>query len=233
LASTAGSLFHTVLAGKDFFMNKSFDQMGRVFGKLSLVACFVAVVVAGSGCASPEKSDFLTGSPLMHQGKYVHSFWSDGKIDRQTLSKIYVEPVDISRIKDYSDLTASAAGIELKKGVVWRISAQTGWVTVETPELATTRMSLAITYFTLGSPNARAWGSQFGAGHAIVQIDGKVTDATTGKEIACFEDRQRNSGGIGWADVVDSTGDAGPAMVRRMLESISGNFVKELSESAR
>ena len=122
------------------------------------------------------------------------------------------------------------ASNELRQAIAFAIRARTSWGTVEQPDSATAKISLAITYLTPGSVAGRFWAAELGAGHAIVQVDGKVIDAVTGKEIACFEDRQRDSGAIGFEDL---GGDAGPRMVKRMLESISVNFVKELSESAK
>jgi hypothetical protein len=195
----------------------------------STIGCLIAIAFVCFGCATPEKSNFLTGDEPMQHGKYVNSYWSAGEIDKQIFSKIYIEPIDVSRIKNYPEVPTMVASNELRQAIAFAIRARTSWQTVEQPDLASAKISLAITYLTPGSAAGRMWAAELGAGHAIVQVDGKVSDVT-GKEIASFEDRQRDSGAIGFEDL---GGDAGPRMVKRMLESISLNFVKELSESAK
>jgi hypothetical protein len=85
---------------------------------------------------------------------------------------------------------------------------------------------MAITYLTPGNATARILAAELGAGHAFVQVEGKLTDAKTGEEIARFADRRRDSGSIGFEDV---GGDAGPRLVERLLKGISADVVKELS----
>ena len=67
-------------------------------------------------------------------------------------------------------------------------------------------------------------------GHAIVQVEGKLIDSSSGKEVACFMDRRRDSGTIG---IEDLAGDAGPNLVKRMLEKIASDLAKELSASLK
>jgi hypothetical protein len=47
------------------------------------------------------------------------------------------------------------------------------------------------------------------------------------KEPAFFTDRRRDSGAIGFEDLL---GDAGPKLVKRMLDGIATDVVKELSD---
>ena len=74
------------------------------FQKASLVGCLIVTVLISFGCATPQKSNFLTGNEPMQRGKYVNSYWSVDKIDKQIFSKIYVEPIDISRIQNYPEI---------------------------------------------------------------------------------------------------------------------------------
>jgi len=186
--------------------------------------------LALAGCATgPEKSGFLTGHQPTRQGRYMQKYWVAEKIPAQTFSRIYVEPVDVTRIQDAPGISALSVSNFLQSTVVWQIPRQAGWNIVEAPETATAKLALAITYMTPGSVSGRAWAAELGAGHAFVQVDGRLTDTASGAEIACFSDRRRDSGSIGFEDF---GGNAGPRLVRRMLETVSSDFLKETAASA-
>lgn len=187
-----------------------------------------AAFILLTGCATPQKSGFLTGNEPMHQGHYLRDFWSAGQIPKHMLSQIYIEPIDVTRIQDAPDMSVSVASNFLAGTIVFQIRAKTGWVVVEHPDAATAKIALAITYMTPGSTVKRALAAELGAGHAYVQVDGKLIDASTGKDIAVFSDRRSDSGSAGFEDL---GGDAGPRLVRRMMESICVDFVKELAET--
>lgn len=202
--------------------------MGGAWG---LVLSLGTMIVLGTGCTtSAVKSDFLSGNAPMHSGKYVENYWSAGDLTRQSLSRIYVEPIDRSRIQDAPNLAAKTTSEYLEFAINFDIRNLGGWTNADQPEAATARLALAITYFTPGSAAGRMWAAEFGAGHAIIQIEGKLTEATTGKSIACFADRRRDSAAIGFEDL---GGDAGPRLIKRMVEAIARDFVKELSASAK
>src|ERR1700761_8985907 len=76
-----------------------------------------------AGCATPVKSDFLTGNQPMKQGRYVAQFWAAENIPAQTFSRMYVEPVDVTRIKDADGITVSSISNFLQTTVSWQISS--------------------------------------------------------------------------------------------------------------
>jgi hypothetical protein len=193
-----------------------------------LVLCLALPVLFVAGCEShPQTSGFLNDSEKMTRGQFVEYWWAAGKIDRQTLAKIYIEPVDVTRIHDYPEISTAYASNFLAKTVAYRIPATTSYKIADQPSDATARLSLAITYMTPGSDAARQLAGELGAGHSVVQVDGKLSDAN-GKDLACFSDRRNDSGSIGFEDL---GGDAGQRLVRRTLDSITYRFVKEITNS--
>ena len=53
-------------------------------------------------------------------------------------------------------------------------------------------------------------------------------DAATKKELAAFSERKRSSGAVGIQDI---GGDAGPGLIKSMIEATSKNIILELKET--
>jgi len=194
---------------------------------------FALALLLTSGCASTVKpSGFLSGSGYehLHQGQYVDRYWSDAELKPQALSKISIEEIDTSRITDQPSVTRSDAATWLTAAMDSSIRAQPSWQTKQSHDQPTARLFLAITYLTPGSAGGRMFAGELGMGHAIVQVEGKLIDASSNKELASFADRHRDSGSIGFEDIA---GDVGPRLVRRMLEKMASDLVKELSASMK
>lgn len=203
------------------------------FGCKGLVSLMIlAMLICGAtGCSTTAvKSDFLPPQQTLHKGQHLDNYWAAADLPKSTLAKIYLEPIDISRIKDVPEISRDTAAHTLKFAALENIRFPGGWAVVETPETATAKFSLAITHLEPGSMMARAWAAEFGAGHAYVQVDGKLVEVASGKTVACFMERRRDSGSIGFEDL---GGNAAARMVKRMLERIAADAVKELSESAQ
>ena len=78
---------------------------------------------------------------------------------------------------------------------------------VSFPVDAKNRFDLAITHMDPGSSAERLWAGEFDAGHAQLQVEGKVVDIESGEIVAAFAERRRYSGALGAEDL---GGDAGP-----------------------
>jgi len=69
---------------------------------------------------------------------------------------------------------------------------------------------------------------ELGAGHAQVQVEGKITNMSNGDLLATFAERRRSSGAVGFKDL---GGDAGPALIKHMIGEISSDINDELRSS--
>jgi hypothetical protein len=96
-----------------------------------------------------------------------------------------------------------------------------------TADSATSKLSLAITQLNPGNQAARIIAAELGAGHAFVQVEGKLL-TISGAEAAAFVDRRRSSGLIG---IKDTFGDAAPNLIKKMIENISADAVAELTST--
>jgi hypothetical protein len=127
-------------------------------------------------------------------------------------------------------IPAENAAFWLKDSVEHQLKFQPVCAPAAEASESTAKLTLAVTYLTPGSATKRTWAAEFGAGHAIVQVEGKLIDSKTGNELAEFAERRRDSGTIGFEDI---GGDAGPTLVRRLLHNVGEDFVKELGEGLK
>ena len=187
--------------------------------------CLLVLAGFGFGCQTePDKTDFLTGNEKMQPGKYLEKWWTAGPIDQQTVSKLYVEPIDVTRIHDTPEISALYASNFLAQTIAYDIRANSSFEVVSNSSEATAKITLAITYMSPGSVAGRQFAGELGMGDSIVQLEGKVTDVG-GKDIARFAHRRVDSGSAGFEDL---GGDVGQRLVRRSLDYTCIKFVNEL-----
>jgi hypothetical protein len=79
-----------------------------------------------------------------------------------------------------------------------------------------------------GSREKRIWAGEFGAGHARLQIEGRVVDNESGEIIAELAQRRRSSGALGAKDI---THDAGPHIIEHLVFLVSSDVANELHAS--
>ena len=184
------------------------------------------IAILGAGCATGvQKSNFHSDYSRLHQGKYIKGFWASPQLDRQTVSRVFVEPIDTSRMEPKGKIPPVNAAFWLKDSVDHQLKFQPPCGLAAEASESTAKLTIAVTYLTPGSATKRFWAAELGAGHAIVQVEGKLTDSKTGSELAEFAERRRDSGAIGFEDM---GGDASAGMVRRLLHNVGEDFVKEV-----
>ena len=77
----------------------------------------------------------------------------------------------------------------------------------------------------MAHPPKSSWAAEFGAGHAYVQVEGKLTNPADGTLLCEMVQRTRASGALGYRDLA---ADSGPAMVQQMLGMVARALRKEL-----
>ena len=162
----------------------------------------------------------------MHAGRFLQKYWSAPELTSQTCSKIYIEPIDTSRITNQRGVSVADISDWLATGVTLAIHQNSDWSIVDRVEESTSKLEMAVTYYTPGSSTGRALVGGLGVGRAAVQVEGRLVDSATNKELACFTDRQTDTGQGGLEDL---GGDAGPELVERMLERVGVILIMELS----
>jgi hypothetical protein len=188
-----------------------------------------AAVALLAGCAATVKpSGYLTNYQQLRPGEKLELFWSDpDAIARAQPSGIVLGAVDVR--------AAAPTDAAREQARQWLTTALLGPTTSATDRdvcgngARPARLDVAITEIDPGSGFARVMAGELGAGHAFVQVEGKVTD-DAGTLLASFADRQRDSGATGFRDTF---GDAGPTLVQERLTAIGAAAREELALSFR
>jgi Domain of unknown function (DUF4410) len=185
------------------------------------------ITIFAAGCSTGvKKTNFHSDYSRLHQGKYIKGFCRAPELNKEAVSRVFLEAIDTSQMGPQEKVPPTNAVFWLKNSVQDHLKTEPPCGLAAEASESTAKLTLAITYLTPGSASKRTWAGEFGAGHAIVQVEGKLTDSKTGNELAEFAERRRDSGAIGFEDI---GGDAGPTLVRRLLVNVGDDFVKELA----
>jgi hypothetical protein len=175
-----------------------------------------------ANAASPKATGYLLDYDRLVEGEYLEAYWIDmAVIERTEQPNILLGDIAIKGVKDHKGVTVADC-------VGWLKNDLLGGAIVSADQGAPYRLELAITHMDPGSAAKRIWAGEFGAGHAMLQIEGKVVDVESGAVIAEFAERRRSSGAIG---VEDLGGDAGPHIIEHLVSLISADVSRELLAS--
>jgi len=197
------------------------DRITLMTVGVSLVALFL------SACATVKPRGYLENYDQLKSGRYIERFWSDpDKIAQGQYKRIVIGQIE-ARVADSVIITREETCNWLRSAIFrGDISIKHVAFGAETGKKA--RLDLAITEMTPGSAFARMVAGELGAGHAWVQIEGRVTDEESGVLLVSFADRRRGSGAVGFRDL---GGDSGPAMVHEMITAIGFGIRSELDHT--
>jgi hypothetical protein len=189
----------------------------------SLRLCII-VLVSGlilAGCTStPTTSGYLSDYSRLKPTEHLEEYWADTKkIKKSDAPNIYLGEVSAAGISDKENVKVTDCIAWLRKDLL------AGTAVSNNQSTAKYRLDVAITYMDPGSASARVLAGEFGAGHAKVQVEGKVFDVKSGQQVAAFAERRRSSGDIG---IDDLGGDASASLVDNMIKSISKDVNSEL-----
>ena len=93
---------------------------------------------------------------------------------------------------------------------------------------AQAELTVSIARITPGNRVLRMLVGEFGIGNARVQVVGRISDIDSNEELAVFTHRKRSTGGVGLRDIGR---DAGPQLVREMLEQTASSIIAEVKDS--
>jgi len=193
---------------------------------LSAIVC--ASLVSTLACSAPINTGYLDQQAVMQPGQFMDGVWCDDQIDQPpTYSQVRVVSVEARGIEDRKGVSTDDAVSWLREQLAQASDeSNDDDVLLTLPgEGPVASLELAITEMTPGSVAGRFWGGEFGAGHAFVQVEGKLTDASEGALLCELVQRARASGAVGFRDW---GGDAGPAMVEEMLGLVAQALIQEL-----
>ncbi len=172
--------------------------------------------------ASPKPSGYLSDYDRLVEGEYLEAYWVDmPRVEKSAPPRFLLGEIAVSGIKDHKGVTVSDCVGRLRDDLLAKPAFSNG-------EGARYRLDLAITYMNPGSAAKRIWAGEFGAGHAKLQIEGKVVDTQSSEVVAEFAERRRSSGSLGAQDL---KGDAGPHIIEHLVSLVSADIDSELRAS--
>src|SRR5690349_7084382 len=78
-----------------------------------------------TGCSTGvQKSNFHSDYSRLHQGKYIKGVWAAPELTRDTVSRVFVEPIDTSRIQPDGKIPAENAALWLKDSAEHQLKFQ-------------------------------------------------------------------------------------------------------------
>lgn len=190
--------------------------------------CLLSVVLGFfSGCATTtEPTGFLRDSGTLRAGQRLDQVYTAPGFTPRHYSTVGVaveSPLMVApRGLSIENLTAY-----LSREVVAHLQ-QTGLFStvvpssVQPPGAPGLRCELAITQLDPGSRALRWWFGEFGAGHAIVQVEGRCLDAQTTTLMLAFVEQRRG------AAIFDITGGNSQSLIEEDLRNIAHDFSQQL-----
>jgi hypothetical protein len=179
-------------------------------------------------CSTPVATGYLKHQSQVEPGQFLDGVWCSDRLGSgPSYSAVKLISIEPRGIEDRRGVSAADAVSSLRG----HLFAATGNSPKEDVLLSFSNagpsadLELAITEMTPGSVAARFWAGEFGAGHAYVQVEGRLTDSTDGGVLCELVQRTRASGAVGFRDL---GGDSGPAMVKQMLGMVARALLSEL-----
>lgn len=165
----------------------------------------------------------MENSNIAKAGKNVDKIWvGDDAVSEIRSNGLVVEKIVIDSIKDEKGISRNECLNYLEK----QIKDENFNIGILSSDSNPQNYKLTFVFTNMSPGNAasRVWAGEFGFGHANVELQAIIKNAD-GKRIVEMSDSRNNSGGIGFRDTF---GDAGPTLVKELIEQISDNILREL-----
>ncbi len=192
-----------------------------------IVFLLLAIIFLGGCSSNVVNTGYHSNYAGFKTGVYVEKCSVNGSLlNKNNYSAIHILSLSTAAISNQEGVSVDDCVQWLKTYIA--SAAATKGVPVSFGSDNTTQplvMEIAITEMTPGSAFGRMMAGEFGVGHAWVQVEGRITDEELDEIVFSFSDRRRSSDHIGLSDI---GGNAGPGMVRKMLEEIANDMVNEI-----
>lgn len=184
--------------------------------------CFLFIV----GCASsPIRTDYSKNISTLKEGIYLDNVWfEDDALSSNRYSEVLLTDVKGFGVTDQTNITVAQAIEWLRESTVK--PRKDNFVLKSSETGKTLNLELVITELNPGDTMTRFWIGELGAGHAWIQVEGKLTDAESKKLLGYFVERDRKSG---VATFRNSRGyDSGPGLIQDMIDDIGNKIRNEI-----
>ena len=139
------------------------------------------VVVVSAWAASPKPTGYLSDYSHLSHGHFLEAYWADSAAV-EPATELLLGQISALQIKDKKHITVSDCKDWLEHDIL-----EHPLFSSDAPN-ASYRLDLAITYMDPGSATKRIMAGELGAGHAQIQVEGKVIDTGSGETVAAAND---------------------------------------------
>ena len=179
------------------------------------------VMASTAWAASPKPSGYLSDYSRLSHGHALEAFWADTTAITPA-AEIALGEITEPHLKDKKHVTVEECANWLRRDVLSH-----SLFSENAPDVKY-RLDLAITHMDPGSATKRIMAGELGAGHAQVQVEGKVIDTESGNSVAEFAERRSSSGAIGLEDL---KGDSGPELIEHLIKLIGEDVAAEMGRA--
>lgn len=198
----------------------------RIFLSL-IILCQGFVMV---GCASTgAKTGYLQNYGDLKRGTFLEGFYVSPEAASANTALIQVGEIDTSKTPGTATYSPSQAANDLRGALKTAVQRhdQMSRYRFDGGGQANAQLDIAITEINPGSRAGRFFAAELGAGHAYVQVEGKLSSVPAGIVLATFSEKRRSSGLAGTLDMLQ---DAGPILMKQMLDGIAADIIQEIKK---
>ncbi|MEM9281757.1 MAG: DUF4410 domain-containing protein [Verrucomicrobiota bacterium] len=193
------------------------------------IKMMVLIGIALSSCHTVKETDYLSNYEVLEKGDLLERVWQAPNASIPQSARIQLNTIDTRSIQDHEMISASQAKEILTSRLL--TTGKTKEINITTNKNSQTTefaiLEISIVKMTPGSAAARILAGELGAGHAIVQVEGKLLRKSNGEALFIFSDRR---GASGLAGIKDLAGDQGKNLVTKLLTAIADDIVAELDQ---
>ena len=186
---------------------------------------YFASVLILMGCATAKPSGFLDNYAMLSKGQYLEQVMVSPDLKALKGSEIEVVSPQLLDLTPNTEYRGDEAQYYLKNMLEVNLRAESGFRVAADKDAAVLKLETAITKLDPGSRALRWFATEFGAGHSIVQVEGKLIDTASGKVLLRFSDRRAGSGTGG----VDITGGDAREMMQSDFTNIAHSLARTLA----
>ena len=188
-------------------------------------------IFAAAACTSPPiRTGYLDNFNDLKGTDYLDGVWfDDSAVRNHHYVRVELVSVRAVGVSDQDHVTVADATEWLHEAVVQ--PGTTSTVLTDNRSGPAANLELVISELDPGSTVARFLAGEFGAGHAWVQVEGKLTDGDNGALVGTLVQRTRASG---VAALRNSRGyDSGPGLVHDIIREIGRNIRGQLAATLK
>jgi hypothetical protein len=191
--------------------------------KRNYYLCLIIAIILGCAPTKYSHINVLDHKKEATRGIYVDKVWFNQE-EVKNIKNIKLEDVNVDSIKDEKGITKAECK-DLLQNVIFN-NVNNGGLINNLEDSLMVVIKLVITNMSPGDRASRIMAAELGFGHANVEIQAIVFNKNK-ERIIEISDSRNSTGAIGFRD---NAGDAGPQLVRELIEQIAGNIMMELNK---